>query len=144
MAAVSTQVRCVDAAREAAARLVAQRVMKVARSVRRVIIGPPGATVEVRRGAISWSSASARTPLPPGDPTQRDSVRGLEPANHDGVEQDRGSVTVLAAFMVAALVSTSVGGVHITRLPCSPSIALPVGGSSVLAAVAAPGALKRV
>lgn len=78
VAAVSTQVRCVDAAREAA-RLVARgdegRALGSARR-----IGPPGATVEVRReGDFVVVGVSAQTRFLPGIRLGATAFAALEP-----------------------------------------------------------------
>lgn len=112
-------------------------VMKVARSVRRVVSGLPVRLWRSGARAISWSSASAPRPASSrGSDSARQRSRHSNPANHDGAEQDRGSVTVLAAFMVAALVSTSVGGVHIAAAVLAQHRAQSAADLSVLAAAA--------
>ncbi len=56
--------------------------------------------------------------------------------NRTRVEQDRGSATVLAAFMVAALVLTSVGGMHVAAAVLAQHRAQSAADLSVLAAAA--------
>lgn len=112
-------------------------VMKVARSVRRGASGLPARLCRCGARAISWSPASApRRAFCRGFDSARQRQRHSNPANHDGTEQDYGSVTVLAAFMVAALVSTSVGGMHIAAAVLAQHRAQSAADLSVLAAAA--------
>jgi hypothetical protein len=78
LTAVSMQVRCVDAAREAA-RLAARgddgSAAQTARS-----IAPGGAAVQLRRdGALVIATVTARSPLLPGITVAADAVAATEP-----------------------------------------------------------------
>lgn len=111
--------------------------MRVARSVRRGASGLPARRLRFAARAISWSSASApRRAFSRGSDSALQRWRHSNPANRDGAEKDRGSVTVLAAFMVAALVSTSVGAVHIAAAVLAQHRAQSAADLSVLAAAA--------
>lgn len=76
--AASTQVRCVDAAREAA-RLTARGDQANALSTARSV-APPGADITVRvEGALVVARVSARTPLLPALILRADAVAAPEP-----------------------------------------------------------------
>ena len=79
LTAVSMQVRCLDAAREAA-RLAARgddgRAADTARG-----IAPVGATVDLRReGGYVTATVTARSNLLPGIPIRADMVAAVEPS----------------------------------------------------------------
>jgi hypothetical protein len=76
--AVATQVRCVDAAREAA-RLAARGDDRAAADAARTV-GPPGARVEVRRedGRVV-ARVAARSSLLPGINIAAEAVAAIEP-----------------------------------------------------------------
>ncbi|WP_347338843.1 TadE family type IV pilus minor pilin [Mycolicibacterium sp. P9-64] len=78
LAAVATQVRCVDAAREAA-RLAARGDDRGAAEVARAV-GPDGAGLEVRRsGGRVIARVVARSPLLPGITIAAEGVAAIEP-----------------------------------------------------------------
>jgi hypothetical protein len=79
LTAVSMQVRCVDAAREAA-RLAARGDEASATAAGRDI-APSGAVVQLRRyGEFVVARVSARSPLLPGLVIAADAVAAVEPA----------------------------------------------------------------
>lgn len=78
LAAVATQVRCVDAAREAA-RLAARGDDRGAAEAARAV-GPDGAGLEVRRsGGRVIARVVARSPLLPGITIAAEGVAAIEP-----------------------------------------------------------------
>jgi len=75
---VSMQVRCVDAAREAAR--LAARGDDSSAAVAAQRIAPDGAAVQLRRdGELVVASVTARSPLLPGVTIAADAVAALEP-----------------------------------------------------------------
>ncbi|MDH6243621.1 TadE family type IV pilus minor pilin [Mycobacterium sp. OTB74] len=77
LAAISSQVRCVDAAREAA-RLAARGDVRAAEVAGR--IGPTGAVVDVRHdGGRVVARVTARAPLLPGVVLRAEAVAAPEP-----------------------------------------------------------------
>ena len=79
VSAIAMQVRCIDAAREAA-RLAARGDGSVADEAARRI-GPAGAVVAVRDdGAFVVAAVSARSPLLLGIPIEAEAVAAREPA----------------------------------------------------------------
>jgi len=75
---VSMQVRCVDAAREAAR--LAARGDDGSAAVAAQRIAPDGAAVQLRRdGELVVASVTARSPLLPGVTIAADAVAALEP-----------------------------------------------------------------
>jgi hypothetical protein len=78
LTAVSMQVRCVDAAREAAR--LAARGDDGSAAVAAQRIAPDGAAVQLRRdGELVVASVTARSPLLPGVTIAADAVAALEP-----------------------------------------------------------------
>jgi hypothetical protein len=81
LTAVAMQVRCVDAAREAA-RLAARGDERGASEVARTV-GPAGAGLEVRRsGGRVVARVAARSPLLPGITIAAEAVAAIEPGSH--------------------------------------------------------------
>jgi hypothetical protein len=80
LTAVAMQVRCVDAAREAA-RLAARGDERGASEVARTV-GPAGAGLEVRRsGGRVVARVAARSPLLPGITIAAEAVAAIEPGS---------------------------------------------------------------
>jgi hypothetical protein len=80
LTAVAMQVRCVDAAREAA-RLAARGDDRGASDVAR-LVGPPGAGLELRRsGGRVVARVAARSPLLPGITIAAEGVAAVEPGS---------------------------------------------------------------
>lgn len=80
LTAVAMQVRCVDAAREAA-RLAARGDDRGASEVARAV-GPAGAGLELRRiGGRVVARVAARSPLLPGITIAADAVAAVEPGS---------------------------------------------------------------
>jgi hypothetical protein len=80
LTAVAMQVRCIDAAREAA-RLAARGDQSGARSAARGV-GPPGAVLQVRRdGGFVVATVSGRSRLLPGVVITADAVAAAEPGS---------------------------------------------------------------
>lgn len=80
LTAVAMQVRCVDAAREAA-RLAARGDDRAASEAARMV-GPAGAGLEVRRGdGRVVARVAARSPLLPGITIVAEGVAAIEPGS---------------------------------------------------------------
>jgi hypothetical protein len=81
LTAVSMQVRCIDAAREAA-RLAARGDDALA-SVAAQRIAPDGAAVQLRRdGDVVVATVTTHTPLLPGITIAAEGVAAVEPGRH--------------------------------------------------------------
>ena len=106
IAAVSTQLRCIDAAREAA-RLAARG--DLAATAVAAVLAPPGASMDVRRdgGYTSQGSAVDRPCCPDWSSSGRRSPRLSR------VSDDTGVATVMAAVLIAALVVIALGGIQL-------------------------------
>ena len=108
LTAVSMQVRCIDAAREAAR--LAARGDEGDRGAGRARHRATGAQCDLRRdGGFVVATVTADSSLLPGD---HDSGGGGGRGGA-GVRDDRGSATLVAVAMMAVLLAVTVGGFYV-------------------------------
>ncbi len=107
LTAVSMQVRCIDAAREAARLAARGDDGSTGDAAQR--IAPDGTVVQLRRdGGFVVATVTAKSTLLPGITIAAEAVAAVEP-----VRAERGSATLVAVAMMAVLLTITVGGVYV-------------------------------